>query len=250
MAFFLLLSAPLALAAQESAAPSEAPVVTKSGEASPEQSAPLVFLELFSSQACVFCPQADEALAQLIENKNVIGVACHVDYFDVGKGSLAQPFCQKRQSYYGAKLRSGPNYTPQMVINGAYDVVAYRQDDVLKSIRKAYKNPPLPIQIKTTDTAGVYEVLLPSVELNDPVNLRIVFFDKPHVIKIGEGGNKGKTVTYKDVMSRIERLITWDGKPDIVQIEVSLDEGDQGFAVIAQDMASAKIIAAGQFVKP
>ena len=42
-----------------------------------------VVVELFSSQACVFCPRADRLFADLLKQDNVIGLACHVDYFDV-----------------------------------------------------------------------------------------------------------------------------------------------------------------------
>ena len=45
-------------------------------------------IELFSSQACMFCPKADALLDVLALKDNVIALACHVDYFDLREGSF------------------------------------------------------------------------------------------------------------------------------------------------------------------
>ena len=115
-------------------------------------------LELFSSQACVFCPKADELFAALITVPNIIGLSCHVDYFDVRVGSLSKPFCTARQSWYMQALGAGPNYTPQMIINGAHDVIGYKLDDVSLEIKKAQKNPPLRMDVVKAEGANNYKL--------------------------------------------------------------------------------------------
>ena len=43
---------------------------------------PKAVLELFTSQGCSSCPQADALLEQLSQRPDIIGLAYHVDYWD------------------------------------------------------------------------------------------------------------------------------------------------------------------------
>ena len=45
------------------------------------QTAPVV-VELFSSQGCASCPPADEFLLELAQQRNIIALGWHVDYWD------------------------------------------------------------------------------------------------------------------------------------------------------------------------
>ena len=56
------------------------------------QTAPVV-VELFSSQGCTSCPPADEFLLELAQQRNIIALGWHVDYWDyIGwKDAFAHP---------------------------------------------------------------------------------------------------------------------------------------------------------------
>src|SRR5690606_17792104 len=125
------------------------------------------------------------------------GLACHVDYFDVETGSLAKPFCSQRQDYYQAKLRGGPNYTPQMIVNGRHDVVGYRIGEVSQTVREAAADGITPLAIALAENGREYIVTLPEISGGKKLEIWVALQDKPHDITIAEGGNKGQRVVYR-----------------------------------------------------
>ncbi len=205
--------------------------------------APIV-IELFSSQACVFCPKADKLFADLLKQDNVIGLACHVDYFDVETGSLAHPFCTERQSWYMEKLFAGPNYTPQMVINGAVDVVGYKFGDVVKTLQKAVFSEVLPLGIAETTAAGTYKVTLPQkLEQPKDYKLWLALYDKPHQLTIADGRNKGQGAVYYNIVSQ---LGSTDKLAGDIYVTPPMKDAHQGFVVLLQNMKTGRIHAVGR----
>ena len=210
-------------------------------------------LELFSSQACVFCPKADELFAALITVPNIIGLSCHVDYFDVRVGSLSKPFCTARQSWYMQALGAGPNYTPQMIINGAHDVIGYKLADVSLELKKAQKNPPLRMDVVKGEGAHNYKLSWKEQAVpanNEPAILWLMLIDKPHNVDIADGRNKGKKVTYLNIVSDIEDRGDWDRAQNEKDITVELGPRHQGFIVIAQGRQTSRILAAAEYKLP
>ena len=232
-----------------------APVVPVTGETLPAESLAFaqgpVIIELFSSQACVFCPRADRLFADLAQQENVIGLACHVDYFDVRKGSLAKPFCSARQNMYMKALRGGPNYTPQMVVQGRHDVVGYDIPAVTKALQQAAQDIPAPIAIAHEGTDGRYSVALPArAEAGEgaPLRLWLFAYDLPHDITVAEGRNRGQRVAYANIVSAVQDLGLWEGRAaDTMAVEIKRAAGQRGFAVLAQDEATGRIAAAGRY---
>lgn len=243
-AAFLALACPVIAAEVKTPAPAPAPAPAADAITTPTK-APVV-VELFSSQACAFCPRADALLADLVQSPHVIGLACHIDYFDVKEGSLAQSFCTDRQKRYESQLRAGPSYTPQMVIDGRYDVVGYRFNDVRDTLANI-EAPLKTISITKADKPDTFELGLDEEDLKDAVQIYILFFDKPHTLKIKDGTNRGKEMTYVNIVSRMKELMKWDGTAQDVQIEATLKDSNQGFVVLAQDPKSGRIISAGQY---
>ncbi len=87
------------------------------------QEKPVVVLELFTSQGCSSCPPADRLLEEIKRNsddKRVIPIAYHVDYWDyIGwKDPFAAKVYTDKQKNYADKFLSRSVYTPQLVING------------------------------------------------------------------------------------------------------------------------------------
>src|SRR5258705_7563055 len=76
-------------------------------------------VELFTSQGCSSCPQADALLGRLAQRDDVIAISLSVDYWDYlgWKDTLAQSRFSERQKAYAQVLGDGMVYTPQMVIN-------------------------------------------------------------------------------------------------------------------------------------
>lgn len=211
----------------------------------------LVVLELFSSQACVFCPRADTLFADLAAQPNVIGLACHVDYFDVRQGSLARPFCTARQKEYERLLRAGPVYTPQMVLQGGIDVVGYKMQEVIAGMKKAAQAPVMPLHIIAPKEGNEFRAALPD-NATAPAGamLRLAVYDRPHDLTIAEGRNKGQAATYVNIVSEFLDLGPWpEGHQGVAIAPPALVNAQAGFAVLLQDPATGRIIAAGKYVR-
>jgi hypothetical protein len=205
----------------------------------------LTVVELFSSQACVFCPRADRLFADLIEQPNIIGLACHVDYFDVRAGALSTKFCTERQKKYMNQLRAGPPYTPQIVVNGHTDAVGYKVDVVSAAMRQEATNPAAIIAIEPDDTtAGSYRALFPALPAGH-YQVWLFPIDKPHETSIAEGQNRGNAMSYVHIVRTEKDLGAWGGQAATVRVKPEITDAHTGFAVIAQDSVSGRIVAAG-----
>lgn len=217
---------------------------------SSESAVPIV-VELFSSQACIFCPRADRLFADLAQQRNIIGLTCHVDYFDVRQGALSRPFCTQRQTWYQTALRGGPNYTPQMVMQGSVDVVGYKMDKIAEGMKEAAQMKTAPLHIFAADKKDEYRVALPEDVMVAERNAVLWFAatDAPHEITIAEGRNKGQKVTYYNIVSAMENLGAWPEGQQGTIIKASLNATQEGFALLLQDSETGKIIAAGKHKK-
>ncbi|MCB1782821.1 MAG: DUF1223 domain-containing protein [Alphaproteobacteria bacterium] len=212
-----------------------------------------VVVELFSSQACVFCPKADAFLGELAQQPALIALDCHVSYFDVKVGALSLPFCSSRQSLYEGTLRAGPKYTPQMVINGRYDAIGYRKEAVLRALEKASQDRLQRLKIEKEPSSGLFDLSFPALEGEEPakeLKIWLLVFDLPHNIKVAEGGNSGKNIIYTNIVSNAGFLGTWDGNQKSLRFDAKLQDNSAGFAVLAQDETTGKIYATGQYKVP
>ncbi|RDY57757.1 DUF1223 domain-containing protein [Flagellimonas nanhaiensis] len=104
--------------------------------------APLVVLELFTSQGCSSCPPADELLEKVKNQypKEVFALSYHVDYWNyIGwKDPFSKSIYTKKQSDYNRKFGYSGNYTPELVINGREHLVGSNQYKLYSKIA-AYK---------------------------------------------------------------------------------------------------------------
>lgn len=208
-----------------------------------------VVIELFSSQACVFCPRADRLLADLAQQAHVIALACHVDYFDVREGALSHPFCTARQNWYMRALRAGPNYTPQMVVQGRHDVLGYDIPAVTEALQKAAQEIPPAIAIAYSGAADRYRLTLPGTGEDRSYRLWLMAYDRPADVVVSEGRNKGQRMQYVNVVSALQDLGVWNARElDEMEIEFTRKDSQKGFAVLAQDEKTGAIGAAGRYL--
>src|SRR5215470_4567100 len=79
-----------------------------------------IMVELFTSQGCSSCPQADAFLGELQTRADVVAVSFNIDYWDyIGwRDTLASHENTLRQQAYARVLSSHQVYTPEMVIDG------------------------------------------------------------------------------------------------------------------------------------
>lgn len=221
-----------------------APSVAFAQKAAP---APVV-LELFTSQGCAFCPPADALMGQMIQQENVIGLSCHVDYFGIKEHSLGKRFCTARQNEYGRLIGNGPRYTPQLIVNGHMDMIGYETGRVSAAVMKARAEKIKNISIVPAG-GGAYTLTLPQTVAGPDVRLWSAIYDAPRSVTMTEGSNFGKKLTYFNVVSLINDLGSWNGTATTMTATPGFTAANAGFAVIAQDTKTGKIIAAGSAAK-
>lgn len=218
-------------------------------QATKENPQPIV-VELFSTQACSFCPKADALLGELAKVKDVITLSCHVDYFDVKSGSLAHPLCSMRQNGYEETLRAGPKYTPQMVINGRYDVVGYRATDVVTALTRARRDGSVHyLDVRPSDKPGIFLVSLPDFSANASGSFEIqaLAYDSAHHVTVSEGANAGKSITYTHVVRGIIHVGVWNGMAQTVRFDPKMSKGAKGFVVLVSHSSDGRIAGAGRY---
>src|ERR1700716_1480304 len=91
----------------------------------PAHADPRAVVELFTSQGCSSCPEADKVLGELAKDPNVIALSLPIDYWDYlgWKDTLADSRFTARQKAYSQMRGDREVYTPQVVVNGAVHVI-------------------------------------------------------------------------------------------------------------------------------
>lgn len=215
----------------------------------PAMAGPTV-VELFTSQGCSSCPPADKLLGELAADPDLIALTFNVDYWNylgwTDRFSKAEH--SQRQHDYGMSRRwkdSLPIYTPQMVVHGAVGVVGSRRRDVAHALTAlsaqrdkadvalARDGDRLAITISAENTAPEARVLL-------------IAFSGPHEEAIGQGENRGRSVTYHNVVREITDLGPW--RDAAAQFDVDIDLAMRGYAVLVQEPKGGPIFGAGQIL--
>ena len=193
-----------------------------------------VVVELYTSQGCNTCPPADELLGKLAQVPGVLALSFHVDYWDyIGwKDVFAAPAHSERQRLYARALSLRYVYTPQMVVDGRYDVAGFRSRQVYAAIEKAARTQQtVPIEI---DLEGG-RVRLPAGEApQDGATVWLVMYDSEHTTDIRRGENAGKKLTYHNVVRDYRQLAIWTGEPLDLPLDLSAAGAREGCAVLLQ----------------
>ncbi|GAB6052716.1 DUF1223 domain-containing protein [Magnetospira thiophila] len=183
------------------------------GASSAEASEPTpVVVELFTSQGCSSCPPADAFIGELADEKAVLPLSFHVDYWDyIGwKDPFADPDHGRRQKAYAQQFNQRSVYTPQVVVQGLYEAVGSNRRSVRQLIQRASEETsPIAILMQPQDD-GLH-IRLPETHPGLQADLLLVLFDRQHVTQVRRGENRGETLTNRNVVRATLALGTWDG---------------------------------------
>jgi len=205
-----------------------------------------VVVELFTSQGCSSCPPADALLGQLAQREDVLALALHVDYWDyIGwKDEFANPAYTKRQRKYASVAGSRTIYTPQMVIGGKDHVVGYKPMHVA-DLLAAHRAKPKLVDITLEDRGGRVHVELAAVgDLPRGVVVQLVRFTAQSTIKIRAGENRGKTLTYFNIVTDLKQVGQWRGVGTFKKNLGPRGEGE--LAVLVQSPGFGPVLAAAR----
>lgn len=215
-----------------------------------------VVLELFTSQGCSSCPPADQIFSTLAKRPNIIGLSCHVTYWNqLGwNDTFSQQFCTDRQRNY-SDIRYGRGaFTPEIVVNGMASVIGSRGADI-GDLLKRYDGRVFPIAIHPSSQDGPYSVALPDhpAAQNHPVSIEVISFGRDVTVPIGRGENSGLNITYTRPVEKISVLPNkWDGIAQTMAIpKDDLSPDAFGFAVLVlrtEGPSKGTVLAAGQYL--
>jgi hypothetical protein len=191
-------------------------------------------VELFTSQGCSSCPPADKLLGQLAANPDLVAITLPMDVWDYlgWKDTLADPRNTTRWKSYSKSRGDRQVYTPQTVINGAAHALGSDRAAIEKAIVKSRQNPQvMSVQVQLD---GSRVTITGDPALGAPADVFVVGLARAITVMIQRGENKGKTVTYHNVVRSWERLPHWNGKPGSFALPALKREGVDAAAVFVQ----------------
>ncbi|SNT74308.1 DUF1223 domain-containing protein [Paracoccus seriniphilus] len=197
-----------------------------SAERMPIAALPVV-VELFTSQGCSSCPPADAMIARLSERRDILPLSFHVDYWDYlgWTDSFARPEFTDRQEGYARASGERALYTPQLIIDGRDTAVAPGPAQLM-SLIEGHRIAPamLSVQRESTDDGEVIE-MSPLSELGAPMAILLVRFAPQREIQVTSGENRGRTITYANVVLGLDELARWNGEQPL-RLTVRPDEAN------------------------
>lgn len=213
-----------------------------------------VLVELFTSQGCPSCPEADKVLA-LLENTQpvagaeIITLAWHVDSWDTfnWKDEFSSPVFTQRQTIYSRALYINPIYTPQMFVDGTVYFIGSKQDKATKAITNAIKTGKPEISLSMNGEK--LSVNIPNLPKHETATVYIAFTESNLVRKIGSGNNAGKTLEHPSVARALQAVGMIDGqasqfKAEIIpQLQPEWKRENLKIIVFVQENATRKILA-------
>jgi hypothetical protein len=169
-------------------------------------------VELFTSQGCSSCPPADRYVAELAKDPSLVVLSWPVDYWDyIGwKDTFASPAFTARQKGYAASWQSGEVYTPQAVIDGLTHAVGNDRDRVQEAIEAHGKSIAAVVTIAARDGRIGIDVA-PKGSTSGSATLWLLRVLRTANVAIGRGENKGRSVTYTNVVREAIAVGQWSG---------------------------------------
>jgi hypothetical protein len=190
-----------------------------------------IVVELFTSQGCSSCPPADTYLTELSQNRpDVLALAFHVTYWnDLGwQDPFSFDAATQRQGSYGTRFGNGV-YTPEIVVDGAKDVVGSNRGGVASAIERAAHESLTLASIAAWREGGQLSIQVGRGSGSG--QLLLVGFDHEHRTAVGRGENYGRMLTESNVVRSIRAIGQWSGAP--LQLTESFPEGEDA-AVLLQ----------------
>lgn len=184
---------------------------------------PRAFVELFTSQGCASCPAADALLHSLSRDAGILAVTMPVKLWDFlgWEDTLATDAATKRQMEYSVVRGDRDIYTPQMVVNGREDVVGSDRKAILDAVHNGGENP-LPVPIDLEIRAGVLHVNVGAADTEfEKATLWVFIVDEKVSVPIRGGENRGRKLSYHNVVREMRPIGMWTGKAQVLNIPLS-----------------------------
>jgi hypothetical protein len=217
----------------------------------------VILVELFTSEGCSSCPPADALLRQMNGTRTsggqmVVGISEHVTYWN--SLGWSDPFSAsvytERQNAYSQRFHLEGVYTPQMVINGAEQIVGSDRAAFVRAVQKEEEQRPhMSLRILSLRVAGDNLTVNFSTSGDVPaqgVDLIAVLADDSDRSNVLHGENSGHTLDHVAVARSISRVARVQAAGErTVQIQIpSTFQGSQGHHLIlfAQTAGNGRVL--------
>ena len=203
---------------------------------------PRAVVELFTSQGCSSCPPADKIIGELARDPSVIALSMPIDYWDYlgWKDTLADARFSARQKAYSQMRGDREVYTPQVVVNGSAHLVGSDRAGIEGAIGDTKKADGV-MSVPVTMTLNGKQINVSVAASRGPAAMHgevwIGSLSKAVPIAIGRGENRGREVTYHNVVRNLLKVGDWNGSAGswTVPLENVTRDGVDAAVVYVQD---------------
>jgi len=160
-----------------------------------------------------------------------------IDYWDYlgWKDTLASPAHSARQRAYAQARGDRQVYTPQIVVNGAMHALGSDRSAVERVIEQTDQKPAvmsLPV-LMSVGSANLTVKVQSAENEHSAGEVWLCALTKTVPIAIGRGENRGRTITYYNVVRRWLKLGDWTGARAAWNVPLSeIKTGDIDAAVV------------------
>lgn len=218
-----------------------------------------VVVELFTSSNCSACMLADRMLYDVSQEKNVIALGCHIDYWD--KSTPKDPknleACTYRQWSYRSSGRMDETEVsiPHFMVNGRYSL---RGSDIrsLYSILKGEKESSLPkpsfihMKWKDKDTLLIeMPQAMDEIHKKGSSSVWLIRYQDYIIQKMTKGEVAGRVLRFTNVVQDIKHIAKWHGDKRTIEVDVPMPPGGKdrgGYVAVIHETHGAKVLAAGK----
>lgn len=207
-----------------------------------------ILVELFTSEGCSDCPPADLFLGILDSKQPVPGAQLivleeHVDYWD--DQGWRDPFSTHaltlRQDNYVYRMRLASPYTPEMVVDGAYQFVGSDRGSAAKALESARSSPKIEVRITSLKRENNQSVLHVDTDVLPVKADVLVAVAADHAeSQVLRGENGGRHLEHVAIVKSIDKVgkaekgqafskdVSVKGLTQISRVIVFLQEPNQG----------------------
>ena len=218
-----------------------------------------VLVELFTSEGCSSCPPADRALTFLEKQQpnsdaEIITLSLHVTYWDdLGwKDKFSSMLFTQRQELYSQRFNLDSMYTPQMVIDGNYELVGSDLTRAQKLISESAKNQKAKVEITNTDNK--LKIKVSEIPTHKDATVYLAIVEDNLISNVGNGENSGKKLEHNSVVHTLQSIGSinsqngeYEGEYPL-QLQANWKKRDLKIIAFVQENNSRKILGTNKFL--
>jgi hypothetical protein len=172
-----------------------------------------VLVELFTSEGCSSCPPADALLARLDRTQFVPGAQAivlseHVTYWDqLGwRDRFSQEAITERQRAYAARFGLNDVYTPQVVVDGAAELVGGDERGLTAAVERAAHVSKAELAIQDAHWSGDRVEFVVTGQPDAKTELMAALAEDSAQTAVARGENAGHTLTHVAVVTVLQEM--------------------------------------------